>query len=172
MGKGKTTTDSTYNCTQENNPGLQEMQTQVDEVVGILRGSIDKVLERDGNLEQLDARAKSLAQQADIFGKISRQALKQKEKEANKYSQFVVYLAILLALGVVAAALIMISKYLKSNPELQNTADYIFIAAVTLGTIVGLGLLYVVTTQLCNVCPTTKTDVVNLCHQASASVKL
>lgn len=39
------------------NKRLQQTQAQVNEVVGIMRVNVDKVLERDKNLSELDGRA-------------------------------------------------------------------------------------------------------------------
>ena len=41
-------------------PGPTRSSLQVDEVVGIMRSNIDKVMERDGRLSELDSRAENL----------------------------------------------------------------------------------------------------------------
>merc|ERR1712126_495433 len=61
----------------ESNPShLQQTQAQVQEVVGIMRGNVEKVLERDQKLSQLDDRADALQQGASQFeqsaGKLKR----------------------------------------------------------------------------------------------------
>ncbi|VDM38944.1 unnamed protein product [Toxocara canis] len=44
------------------NKRLQQTQAQVDEVVGIMKVNVEKVLERDQKLSQLDDRADALQQ--------------------------------------------------------------------------------------------------------------
>jgi len=55
---------------------LQQTQAQVDEVVGIMRVNVEKVLERDQKLSELDDRADALQQGASQFeqqaGKLKR----------------------------------------------------------------------------------------------------
>lgn len=46
---------------------LQQTQAQVDEVVGIMRTNVEKVLERDQKLSELDDRADALQQGASQF---------------------------------------------------------------------------------------------------------
>lgn len=46
---------------------LQESQAQVNEVVGIMRVNVEKVLERDSKLTELDNRADALQQGASQF---------------------------------------------------------------------------------------------------------
>ncbi|XP_065560707.1 synaptobrevin-1-like isoform X2 [Artemia franciscana] len=56
---------------------LQQTQAQVDEVVGIMRVNVEKVLERDEKLSELDDRADALQQGASQF---EQQAAKMKNK--------------------------------------------------------------------------------------------
>ncbi|XP_029850934.1 vesicle-associated membrane protein 3 isoform X2 [Ixodes scapularis] len=55
---------------------IQQTQAQVDEVVGIMRVNVEKVLERDQKLSSLDDRADALQQGASQFeqqaGKLKR----------------------------------------------------------------------------------------------------
>lgn len=68
---------------QPPNPGanaskkLQQTQAQVDEVVDVMRTNVDKVLERDQKLSELDDRADALQQGASQF---ETQAAKLKSK--------------------------------------------------------------------------------------------
>lgn len=48
---------------------LQQTQAQVDEVVGIMKVNVEKVLERDSKLTQLDDRADALQEGASQFEK-------------------------------------------------------------------------------------------------------
>uniref|UniRef100_A0A1B0D7X6 Uncharacterized protein n=1 Tax=Phlebotomus papatasi TaxID=29031 RepID=A0A1B0D7X6_PHLPP len=58
------------------NKRLQQTQAQVDEVVGIMRVNVEKVLERDQKLSELDQRADALQHGASQFeqqaGKLKR----------------------------------------------------------------------------------------------------
>uniref|UniRef100_A0AC35TK91 V-SNARE coiled-coil homology domain-containing protein n=1 Tax=Rhabditophanes sp. KR3021 TaxID=114890 RepID=A0AC35TK91_9BILA len=51
------------------NKRLQQTQAQVDEVVGIMKVNVEKVLERDQKLSQLDDRADALQEGASQFEK-------------------------------------------------------------------------------------------------------
>ncbi|KAJ8259491.1 hypothetical protein GJAV_G00169920 [Gymnothorax javanicus] len=53
--------------TAGSNRKLQQTQAQVDEVVGIMRVNVDKVLERDQKLSELDDRADALQAGASQF---------------------------------------------------------------------------------------------------------
>jgi t-SNARE complex subunit (syntaxin) len=63
---------------QPSNPNrrLQQTQAQVDEVVGIMKTNVEKVLEREQKLSELDDRADALQQGASQFevhaGKLKR----------------------------------------------------------------------------------------------------
>merc|ERR1712062_607528 len=75
--------ESDFDCLTEMSYGtnqgpshLQQTQDQVREVVGIMRGNVEKVLERDQKLSQLDDRADALQAGASQFetqaGKLKR----------------------------------------------------------------------------------------------------
>jgi len=69
--------NSTSQVQQQNaSKRLQQTQAQVDEVVGIMRTNVEKVLERDQKLSELDDRADALQQGASQFeqqaGKLKR----------------------------------------------------------------------------------------------------
>ncbi|RWS31165.1 vesicle-associated membrane protein 3-like isoform X4 [Leptotrombidium deliense] len=61
---------------QASSKRLQQTQAQVDEVVGIMKTNVEKVLERDQKLSELDDRADALQQGASQFeqqaGKLKR----------------------------------------------------------------------------------------------------
>lgn len=59
------------------NNRLRQTQAQVDEVVGIMRTNVEKVLERDQKLSELDDRAEALQQGASQF-EVSATKLKRK----------------------------------------------------------------------------------------------
>ena len=54
-------------ATSNPNKRLQQTQAQVDEVVGIMKTNVEKVLERDQKLSELDDRADALQQGASQF---------------------------------------------------------------------------------------------------------
>nr|CAD7195933.1 unnamed protein product [Timema douglasi] len=66
---------------QQSQKRLQQTQAKVDEVVGIMRVNVEKVLERDTKLSELDNRADALHQGASRF---EQQAGKLKKKERGK----------------------------------------------------------------------------------------
>ena len=47
--------------------GVEEAQSSVAEVVGTMRGTVAKVLERDGRLAELDQRAEGLQEGSTLF---------------------------------------------------------------------------------------------------------
>lgn len=51
------------------NKRLQQTQAQVDEVVGIMRVNVEKVMEREQKISELDDRADKLREGADRFEK-------------------------------------------------------------------------------------------------------
>nr|CAD7429531.1 unnamed protein product [Timema monikensis] len=66
---------------QQSQKRMQQTQAKVDEVVGIMRVNVEKVLERDTKLSELDNRADALHQGASRF---EQQAGKLKKKGAHK----------------------------------------------------------------------------------------
>mmetsp|Transcript_145228 Transcript_145228/g.205573 ORF Transcript_145228/g.205573 Transcript_145228/m.205573 type:complete len:98 (-) Transcript_145228:129-422(-) len=51
---------------------MQETQEQVDQVVGIMRNNMEKVLERDANLQNLEEKSETLADGSKRFQTSSR----------------------------------------------------------------------------------------------------
>nr|BAK23254.1 synaptobrevin [Gryllus bimaculatus] len=78
---------------------MQQTQAQVEEVVGIMRVNVEKVLERDQKLSELDNRADALQQGASQF-----------EQQANKLKRKFWWknLKMMIIMGVIAVALIII----------------------------------------------------------------
>lgn len=66
---------------------MAQQQAQVDEVVGIMRNNVDKVLERDSKLSELDERADALQDGASQFEK---QAGKLKNKFWLQNMKFII----------------------------------------------------------------------------------
>lgn len=78
---------------------LQQTQAQVDEVVGIMKVNVEKVLERDQKLSELDNRADALQQGAAQF---EQQAGKLKRKYWWKN------LKMMIIIGIIAAIILII----------------------------------------------------------------
>lgn len=87
------------------NKRLQQTQAKVDEVVGIMRVNVEKVLERDQKLSDLDNRADALQQGASHF-----------EHQANRLKRKYWWknLKMMIILGIIGVALliIVIGRYL------------------------------------------------------------
>ncbi|KAH8401669.1 hypothetical protein KR009_007221 [Drosophila setifemur] len=81
------------------NKRLQQTQAKVDEVVGIMRVNVEKVLERDQKLSELGERADQLEQGASQF---EQQAGKLKRK------QWWANMKMMIILGVIAVVLLII----------------------------------------------------------------
>uniref|UniRef100_A0A0N5C1L2 V-SNARE coiled-coil homology domain-containing protein n=1 Tax=Strongyloides papillosus TaxID=174720 RepID=A0A0N5C1L2_STREA len=81
------------------NKRLQQTQAQVDEVVGIMKVNVEKVLERDQKLSQLDDRADALQEGASQFEK-SAATLKRKYWWKN-IKMIIIMCAIVLLLIIV-----------------------------------------------------------------------
>ncbi|OQR74040.1 synaptobrevin-like, partial [Tropilaelaps mercedesae] len=79
---------------------IQQTQAQVDEVVDIMRTNVEKVLERDQKLSELDDRADALQQGASQF---EQQAGKLKRKFWWKNCKMI---AIMVAIGAVFVLII------------------------------------------------------------------
>jgi len=97
---------NTSNAAQQQNASkrLQQTQAQVDEVVGIMRTNVEKVLERDQKLSELDDRADALQQGASQF---EQQAGKLKRKfwwKNLKMILILVAIAIIILIVIIVAA--------------------------------------------------------------------
>lgn len=82
---------------------LQQTQAQVDEVVGIMRVNVEKVLERDQKLSELDQRADALQHGASQF---EQQAGKLKRKQWWANMKMMIIMGII---GVVLLIIIILS---------------------------------------------------------------
>ncbi|KAH0628553.1 hypothetical protein JD844_009887 [Phrynosoma platyrhinos] len=83
------------------NRRLQQTQAQVEEVVDIMRVNVDKVLERDQKLSELDERADALQAGAQVF-ESSAAALKRKYWWKN--CKMMIMLGVICAIVVIAIA--------------------------------------------------------------------
>ncbi|XP_035919156.1 synaptobrevin-like isoform X4 [Anopheles stephensi] len=81
------------------NNRLKQTQAQVDEVVGIMRVNVEKVLERDQKLSELDQRADALQHGASQF---EQQAGKLKRK------QWWANMKMMIIMGVIGVVLLII----------------------------------------------------------------
>ncbi|KAF8786455.1 Synaptobrevin like protein [Argiope bruennichi] len=85
---------------------IQQTQAQVNEVVDIMRTNVEKVLERDQKLSELDDRAEALQQGASQF---EQQAGKLKRKFWWKNCKMIIIMVIIgvVVVGVIGAYLYM-----------------------------------------------------------------
>lgn len=92
---------------------LQQTQATVDEVVGIMKVNVEKVLERDQKLSDLETRADALQQGATQF---ENHAVKLKRKYWWKN------LKMMLILGIICVVIliIIIGEYATQNPALSS----------------------------------------------------
>lgn len=93
--------NSTIGGTNPAQKRLQQTQAQVDEVVGIMRVNVEKVLERDTKLTELDQRADALQHGASQF---EQQAGKLKRKQWWANMKMMIIMG---AIGVVLLIIIM-----------------------------------------------------------------
>ena len=84
---------------------MAQQQAQVDEVVGIMRTNVEKVLERDSKLHHLDERADALQSGASQF---EMQAGKLKQKFWQQNTKWII-------LGLVVVAIIIALVYYHAN---------------------------------------------------------
>lgn len=87
------------------NKRLQQTQAQVDEVVGIMKTNVEKVLERDQKLSELDNRADALQQGASQF---EQQAYKLKRKQWWRNMKM---MAIIAGIVLVLLIVLIVSLY-------------------------------------------------------------
>lgn len=92
---------------------LQQTQAQVDEVVDIMKTNVEKVLERDQKLSELDDRADALQQGASQF---EQQAGKLKRKF---WLQNLKMMIIMGAIGLVILIIIIMKFMPESTPQSQ-----------------------------------------------------
>ncbi|KAF1554320.1 Synaptobrevin, partial [Eudyptes schlegeli] len=85
----------------------QQMQAEVEEVVAIMRVNVDKVVERDERLSELDDRADALQAGASQF---ESSAAKLKRKYWWKNCKMMIMMGVICAIVVV----VIVSKYRKA----------------------------------------------------------
>ncbi|XP_051166827.1 synaptobrevin-1 [Leptopilina boulardi] len=96
---------------------LQQTQAQVDEVVDIMKTNVEKVLERDQKLSELDDRADALQQGASQF-----------EQQAGKLKRkfWLQNLKMMIIMGVIALIIlaIIVSKFTPDSPPVAQPPMY------------------------------------------------
>merc|ERR1712110_1273391 len=98
---------------------LQQTHAQVNEVVDIMRENVEKVIDRDIKLSELDDRADALQQGASQF---ETQAAKLKRKYWWKNMKMWL---ILIAIGLIVVIIIVASQTSKPNPQMQPQAPIV-----------------------------------------------
>ncbi|XP_014208264.1 vesicle-associated membrane protein 2 isoform X2 [Copidosoma floridanum] len=93
---------------------LQQTQAQVDEVVDIMKTNVEKVLERDQKLSELDDRADALQQGASQF---EQQAGKLKRKFWLQNLKMMIIMGVI---GLIVMAII-VSKFMPDQPAAPPT---------------------------------------------------
>ncbi|KAH8301920.1 hypothetical protein KR044_000886, partial [Drosophila immigrans] len=91
---------------------LQQTQAQVDEVVDIMRTNVEKVLERDAKLSELDDRADALQQGASQF-----------EQQAGKLKRkfWLQNLKMMIIMGVIGLVIVgIIAKMMTNDDDLTS----------------------------------------------------
>ncbi|XP_013393959.1 vesicle-associated membrane protein 1 isoform X3 [Lingula anatina] len=91
---------------------LQQTQAQVDEVVDIMRVNVEKVLERDQKLSELDGRADALQAGASQF---EASAGKLKNKYWWKNCKSMIMMGVVIAVVVIIVGVYVYTKYIKTD---------------------------------------------------------
>ncbi|XP_011503460.1 PREDICTED: vesicle-associated membrane protein 2 isoform X2 [Ceratosolen solmsi marchali] len=96
---------------------LQQTQAQVDEVVDIMKTNVEKVLERDQKLSELDDRADALQQGASQF---EQQAGKLKRKFWLQNLKMMIFMGVI---GLIVLAII-VAKFMPESVSAPPTPVY------------------------------------------------
>ncbi|XP_033226012.1 synaptobrevin-1 [Belonocnema kinseyi] len=96
---------------------LQQTQAQVDEVVDIMKTNVEKVLERDQKLSELDDRADALQQGASQF---EQQAGKLKRKFWLQNLKMMIIMGVI---GLIVLAII-VAKFMPDTPPVAQPPMY------------------------------------------------
>lgn len=96
---------------------LQQTQAQVDEVVDIMKTNVEKVLERDQKLSELDDRADALQQGASQF-----------EQQAGKLKRkfWLQNLKMMIIMGVIGLVIlaVIVAKFMPEKNEMAQQPPY------------------------------------------------
>jgi len=93
---------------------VDNTQNQVDEVMGIMRNNIDKVLERDTKIQNLNERSDALQVGAHQFQQTGTQ-LKRKMWWKNVKFMIIIGVVVVVILGIVIGIIVSQTKKKKSN---------------------------------------------------------
>jgi len=96
------------------NKKIQQTQAQVNEVVGIMKENVEKVLERDHKLSELDSRADALQEGASQF---QQQAVKLKKKMWWKNMKMMIIIGVFVALLVLLIVVWISTSVMGSDQE-------------------------------------------------------
>lgn len=113
-----TSNESQASSSAAANDQLRQTQAQVNEVVGIMRLNVEKVLERDQKLSDLDQRADVLQQGASAFEQQARR-VKQRQWWANMKMNIIIG-AIVLTIVIIILVSVLPSSSGSSHDD--NTA--------------------------------------------------
>ncbi|XP_014648220.1 PREDICTED: vesicle-associated membrane protein 5 [Ceratotherium simum simum] len=100
---------------------LERCQRQADEVTEIMLNNYNKVLERHGNLEELDQRAHQLLGKAENFNKTTEALAKKKRCENTRYLALAVGVLLLIILIVLLIIFLPHTHKGSSAPQAQDT---------------------------------------------------
>nr|XP_008516218.1 PREDICTED: vesicle-associated membrane protein 3 isoform X1 [Equus przewalskii] len=98
---------------------LQQTQNQVDEVVDIMRVNVDKVLERDQKLSELDDRADALQAGASQF-ETSAAKLKRKYWWKNCKMWAIGIIVVVIIIIVISVELFLMKNQWNASPLFKN----------------------------------------------------
>merc|ERR1711872_513872 len=110
------------------NPNQMEAaQAQVQEVVGVMRNNIDKVLERDSKLSDLDNRASTLEASSSMFQQSSRRLRKKFWWQNMKMKLWLGGCSLVILIALVLIVYFSVHEKSKVIPPLHLEADYLSI---------------------------------------------
>ena len=90
---------------QGHNDGIEQTRRQVDEVQGIMKDNVDKVLEREGKLGDLEARADRLQEGTEQFHRAATKIRKKHFWENMKMKIIIgVVIAVIILIIIIVAA--------------------------------------------------------------------
>ncbi|CAL8339716.1 unnamed protein product [Merluccius merluccius] len=149
----------------QGNRRLQQTQAQVDEVVDIMRVNVDKVLERDQKLSELDDRADALQAGASQF-ETSAAKLKRKYwwKNCKMWAILIAVLIIIVIIIVTSMLLCNMGSHVNrrgaagigaslNTPLFKTVADHWLTAPIPLANGVVVGVSVQLRTHVAPMCP-------------------
>jgi vesicle-associated membrane protein 2 len=101
---------------------LDQTQQQVQEVVTIMRSNVEKVMERDSRLSELDARADSLSNSAHMFERRSNQVRRKMWWNNLKWK---IILAVVVILSVVGIGFWIATSFKSDGGSGSESTSYV-----------------------------------------------